>query len=308
MNNRPTYKPEDLDAQHAWFNPAKRSDRGREVPITFDAPTFVSAGAVATIRRAFQLARTGRDGWQSHKYEGRFDNRAAARATRQELDVFKHRTGESAPRVKVAILIDASGSMAKDDAKIENPLDRTMKMITSRRLAAAAFGATIAKALGAVPTVDLDVYQHSANRGSMVIKWRWSRGTPIRVFNRASDRGIGRSGNADGHALVAIADRMLRSMKRNERGVIMVVSDGLPSVPGDGGLYGSAAGQALIDAVAHCRKHGITVVGVAIDGSDQTVYYGADTIPFTGDWMALGKHLARLVGKALATPVVTKRR
>ena len=91
---------------------------------------------------------------------------------------------------------------------------------------------------------------------------------------------------------------MAREMKRGEHGVLMVISDGLPSQSG----LGSEPGQALVDAVAHARKMGIEVIAVAIDGSDQSVYYGKDAmVPYTGDWTALGKALGTVVGRLLAS-------
>jgi hypothetical protein len=46
---------------------------------------------------------------------------------------------------------------------------------------------------------------------------------------------------------------------------------------------------------------GIDVLGDAIDGSDQSCYYGDGTVKFDGNWTALGKELARHIGKALAS-------
>ena len=297
---KPTYLPHDL-ARASYPATPTSSRRFRDpVPTGFDAATFTSAQAVATIRRAFLLAKTSHRDWSSYKREGRFDPRQAARASRSELDVFRRKTGRSTTRVRCAVMLDASGSMNAQDALIENPLDPAMKLRTNRRVAAAVFGALVAKALGTVPTIDLDVFQHTVGRSNeVVLKWRWAKGTPVQVFNAAT-RAVGGSGNADGHALFAVTERMRKSLKRDERGVIMMVSDGLPAdYSGDGK---SNAGQALIDAVAHARKHGITVIGVAIDGSDQTRYYGKDTITHDGSWSHLGANLAKVIGAALAKP------
>jgi hypothetical protein len=43
------------------------------------------------------------------------------------------------------------------------------------------------------------------------------------------------------------------------------------------------------------------VLGVAIDGSDQKVYYGDGLLQWTGDWSAMGKSLAKVLGSALAS-------
>jgi hypothetical protein len=272
------------------------------LPAAFDAKTLVLPTAVASIRKAFTLAKTSRDSWVTAKREGRIDFRRAPAASRGAQDIFKRKTGASTTHVKVSVLIDASGSMSMADARIAHPTAIGKTVTVQRRIAAAVFGATIAEALGRVPTVHLDVFQHAAGGGRLFIKWRWSRGTPVGAFNE-SVYGIGGGGNADGHALYAITTKMQREIKRGERGVILVVSDGLPSVyAADATATGPErqAGQALIDAVAFARKAGYTVLAVAIDGSDQSVYYGDGTIKFTGDWNALGSELARHIGKALA--------
>jgi hypothetical protein len=217
--------------------------------------------------------------------------------------VFKRKSGTSTTRVKVSVLIDSSGSMSNTDALIQNPVDPTQTIRVDRRMAAALFGATIAEAIGRVPTVDLDIFQHAAaNR--LFIKWRWSKGTPVAVFNAAATESIGAGGNADGHALYAITTRMQREIRHGEKGIIMIVSDGLPSDYARNATATASertAGQALIDAVAYARKAGFTVIAVAIDGSDQSAYYGEKgVVRFTnGNWTALGSALARVIGDAM---------
>lgn len=308
MNTRPTYAEYDLRPHETrQFNrraqrDAKwRTQRGLPTPVlpgSFDVPALVNPTAVAAIRKAFTQAKTSHEHWRSFRREGRFDARQAPRAARMEQDVFKTRTAKSTTRIKCSVLIDASGSMhGQNSSSIEVPGQPGLSVRTTSAEAAAVFGATIAKALGAVPTIDLDVYRHAAG-GTLRIKWDWHRGTPLGVFNGASHTGIGGGGNADGHALFAIIEKMRRDIKRGEHGVILLVSDGMPSVYSPTG--NSEAGQALIDAVAHGRRHGITVLGVAIDGSDQSVYYGDGLVTFTGSWTALGKSLGTVIGKALA--------
>jgi len=306
MNTRPTYSTPLGPVEASPFTRGQRlrdkrtstwDTRVVPLPATFDAKTLVLPTAVASIRKAFTLAKTSRDSWVTAKREGKIDFRRAPAASRGAQDIFKRKTGASTTHVKVSVLIDASGSMSGHDSYVSHPTVVGRKVTVTRRMAAAVFGATIAEALGRVPTVHLDVFQHSAGGGRMYIKWRWSRGTPVAVFNQALN-GIGGGGNADGHALYAITEKMRREIKRGERGVILVVSDGLPSMYGNGGT--GDAGQALVDAVAHARKQGYTVLAVAIDGSDQSAYYGDGVVPFTGDWNALGGTLAKHIGKALA--------
>ena len=311
MATRPTYRRLD-PVRVGPFDPYQhreqvwKQERGQSVhvaPAMFNAEENVSPAAVASIHKAFTLAKTSHNGWRSFKREGRFDPRRAAGATRLEQDVFQRKTGRSTTHVKVSVLIDASGSMGdQGTGRVPNPLEPTSKrrLVVTAQLAAAVFGATVAKALSQVPTVDLDVYQHSAGiSNDMYIKWRWHKGTPLAVFNEAATLTMPGGGNADGHALFAITSRMLKEIKRDEKGVILIVSDGMPSVYARDGQ--SKAGQALIDAVAHARKNGIEVIAVAIDGSDQSIYYGKDgVLPFNGDWGPLGTGLAKHIGAALA--------
>jgi len=311
MKTRPTYTTADLQPRE--LGPFTRATRNADLqraklyphrniepmPAVFNAETVTNSTAVAAIRRAFTQAKTSHREWRSYKREGRFDVRQATRATRGEQDVFRRKTGRSTTHVKVAVLIDASGSMTSG-ATIAHPVTPGRKVTVTRHLAAAVFGATIAKALGAVPTINLDVFQHGSNGSTLYLKYRWAKGTPVSVFNAAATAyDVPGGGNADGHAVFAITNRMLKDLKRDEHGVIMVVSDGLPSYTGRGG-HESAPGQALIDAVKFARDRGITVLGVSIDGSNQKVYYGDGYVPFDGSWTTLGSTLAKHIGAALA--------
>ena len=312
MKTRPTYTPADLVPRE--LGPFTRSVRnadlqrikmGRKIdamPATFDAPTITNPTAVAAIRRAFTQAKTSHREWRSYKREGRFDVRQATRASRGEQDVFRRKTGRSTTHVKVAVLIDASGSM-QNAATIAHPVTPGRKVGVTRHLAAAVFGATIAKALGTVPTINLDIFQHGSNGQTLYLKYRWAKGTPISVFNMAATGyDVSGGGNADGHAVFAIATRMLADLKRDEHGVIMVVSDGLPSYTGRDGsaTADNTPGNALIAAVKFARDRGITVLGVGIDGSDQSAYYGGGFVKFDGSWTTLGSTLAKHIGAALA--------
>jgi hypothetical protein len=300
MNARPSFNEGSLRARRT--GPFDYHYGSSNLPSTFDAPAFVAPAAVAAIHKAFTQSKTSHDSWRSYKREGRLDPRRAAAGLRGEMDIFQRKTGRSVSKVKVAVVLDASGSMRDPgSAKITNPLTpmSRAKVTVSAQLAAAVFGATVAKALSRIPTVDLDVYQHSAGFNHLVLKWRWHRGTPLGVFNEAAVGSIGAGGNADGHALYAVAEKMRREMKHGQKGIILMVSDGMPSDYSSNGK--SNAGQALIDACAHARKNGIEVIAVSVDNSDQSVYYGKDSVvPFTGEWGPLGTELAKHIGRALA--------
>lgn len=312
MNTRPVWHPSTLEpVQKQPFTIGMRRhdiDRARYVPSVqplpdhFDVNKLVIATAVASIRKAFTLAKTSHDAWRSHKREGRLDVRRAPAASRGDHDIFKRQTGRSTTRVKCYVVIDASGSMhGVGTGVIPHPDNPKKKVKVTAAMAAAVFGATIARAIGTVPTVDLDIFQHShggSRGGALIMKHRWAKGTPVAVFNEAGTTGIGGGGNADGHALFAVVQRMQREIKRGERGIILMVSDGLPADYSHDGK--GDAGQALIDAVAAGRKAGFEVIGVSIDGTDQSAYYGKGLVTFRGDWTALGSELAQHIGAALA--------
>jgi hypothetical protein len=310
MISKPTYQniqPQEIAPFTAGHRRRAMRDSWRGLPVlpaTFDIRQHVQPTAVAAIRKAFTQSKTSKASWKTAQREGRMDPRAMMRASRSDQDVFRLKTGHSTTRVRCAVLIDDSGSMGGHDSIIPSPIDPTnprARLTVTRKMGAAVFAATVASALGTVPTVDLDVYQHGAWRDHLNIKWRWHRGTPLGVFNEQAGghNGAVGGGNADGHALHAITQHLKQQVKRGERGVILVVSDGLPSVYARDGQ--SEAGQALIDAVSEARKAGFIVLGVAIDGSDQTTYYGDGTLKWTGDWSAMGKSLAKTLGKALAS-------
>lgn len=304
---RPTYtKVETMPRQIGDFNPyqrehdMRRAAQGKRVtplPASFDVKEMILPTAVAAIRKAFLLSKTSKNNWKTGQREGKVDIRQAVRARPMRgLNVFRSKKDHSATKVRTYVLIDDSGSMGSPDAKIPNPNNPRAKVKVMRYTAAALFGATVATALGSIPTVTLDVFYHAASGGRLFLKWRWHKGTPITVFNKSAEGGTVAGGsNADGHAVHALTNRLLKELRRGEKGILLVVSDGLPATS-----PGGNAGQALVDAVAFARAKGITVIGVAIDGSDQHWYYGEDTLPFTGDWTAVGTDLARIVGRAMA--------
>ena len=302
--NKPTFNSL-APTSVAGFSPYRYGTSRGNTDRAFDAREHVSPQAVASIHKAFVESKTSRRNWKGQQREGRLDVRTALRAQPGDFGVFKRKVGHSVTRVHCAVLLDDSGSMGGTDIKVPDPLNPRRHVATSRRVGTAIFGATIATALGRIPTVDLNVYQHGWGYGNgkpvLQIKWRWSKGTPVAVFNEAAVRGTPGGGNGDGHAIHAITEVLTKKVKRYEKGVLLVVSDGQPA---DHPITSRLADQALIDAVAEARRAGLIVFGVAFGGSTQREfeqYYGKDwVLPFTGDWTALGKELAHRLGKELA--------
>ena len=170
MKLKPSYTPHDLQPTQTQNLNRYNRPMFDGSPREFDIAALVDVNAVAAIRKAFTTAKTSHEAWRSYKREGRFDRRAAPRATRGEQDVFRRKTGQSTTRVKAAVLIDASGSM-RGGAEVAIGIPGTTggrhgqrKVKVTRQEAASVFGGTIARALGNVPTIDLDVFQHSASQ------------------------------------------------------------------------------------------------------------------------------------------------
>jgi cobalamin biosynthesis protein CobT len=185
--------------------------------------------------------------------------------------------------LNVAVLVDASGSMLGD-----------------RACRAQDMAATLVAAFQRIPTINLSVWQHNAMDG-------------VKIY-RVAERGITPKlntmltniddGNADGFALEYIGNYLLGKAKRDEKNLVIVISDGLPSVRGVG--Y-TQAGYNLLDhsriVADTLRKKGVEVMSVAIAGDDtahKEMYGEGNVVPFRNDWGELSRSFAAVFGKVLA--------
>ena len=132
--------------------------------------------------------------------------------------------------------------------------------------------------------------RHGAASGRDGREWRWTKGTPTASTTTPSTTWVD-DDNADGHALYAVTSSTPHDVERGEHGMIIVRVQRPPS-PVQPRQWRWPE-QALIDAVAHARKAGFDVIAVAIDGSDQSTYYGAEhVVPFAVDRTRLGSSTA----------------
>jgi hypothetical protein len=243
---------------------------------------YADPQVVAAVQRVFDQQRLGHEGWQSRQLYGRLELRSAWRLTlKGEQDVYRERRSPSPTKLNVHLLVDASGSMHGWNST--NAQD---------------FVATMIAAFRRIPTVRLHVWQHSAYQDCTI----------YRVYEPGmNDEGVNRmnmnvgGGNADGFALEAIGQRALRLAKRDEQTLIVMISDGLPSVEGT-----NATNH---DMIAHTklvcqtlRGKGAKILSVAIAGGanhNAQMYGTENTVAFTNDWTKLGLDFAALFGRTL---------
>lgn len=246
---------------------------------------YVDGPTVASIQTTFQRSRLSHQSWSSRLMEGRLDSRHAFRNdARGVVDIFKDRKAQSATRLDVWLLVDASGSMGGAKAC------RSQDVV-----------ATMVEAFKRIPTVNLHVWQHNASQS-------------VELY-RVYERNVGSTademllhvlgGNADGFALQAIADRAVRDVRRDTKVLVIVLSDGLPSVHGRGATNYDIKGHSTIVAEGMRRK-GVSVMAVAIDGptTAHAEMYGAENVvPFNRasptKWGDFARALAGTFGRLL---------
>jgi nitric oxide reductase activation protein len=227
--------------------------------------------------------------------DGRLDSRHAWRNdARGSVDIFRDRRARSTTKVRAYLLVDASGSMGG-----VHPQRRTKAMLAQDTTA------TLAMALGRISTVDLTVYQHSASsNGNMYIRKAYDRITH-RIEGMAQ-WGEG-GGNADGFALRWVGEQALRERRPDEKIMIIVISDGLPSVHGRNSTNRDLIQFSHTEATA-LRKRGVAVLSVTIEegatqGHARNMYGPENVVPFDPKsptaWPDLARGLADLFGRVL---------
>ena len=187
----------------------------------------------------------------------------------------------SPTKVNVYLLVDASGSMLGYEAC------RAQDM-----------AGTLVKAFERIPTVNVSVWQHNASGGQATVYRNVERGAPNKLDQMLLNLG---GGNADGFALEWVGQYAMRKQRPDERTLIIVLSDGLPSVNGVGAKGKILDHSALVAQTL--RSKGAEVMSVAIAGdTDAHKYmYGDDNVVhWTGDWTRLARDLSEKFGKVLA--------
>lgn len=278
-----------------WGRPDRRSmthaeRRRTEVRVQQVREPYVHPPTVAAIQTVFNRTRLSHRNWESRQFSGRLDARQAWRSdARGATDIFRDRRLPSATVLNVALLVDASGSMSGE-----------------RACRAQDMAATLVAAFARIPTVNVSVWQHNAS-GNTTVYRNYERGSANKL--NAMLLNI-TGGNADGFALDFIGKRLLASKRPDEKSLVIVISDGLPSVRAHGSVAQLSATRTGSDLTDHSnlvatqlRRKGCDVMSVAIAGDPEShllMYGEGNVVPFTGDWSELARSFAAVFGKVLA--------
>jgi cobalamin biosynthesis protein CobT len=257
-------------------------DRSTEVVGYQSREPYISGATVAAIQTVFNRTRLSHQTWSSRQLHGRLDSRTVWRNdARGQVDIFKERFAPSPTKLNVHILVDASGSMMGE-----------------RACRAQDMAATLVDAFKRIPTVTLHVWQHNASGGVTNIYQNYAPGKGPKGLNQMLMHIAG--GNADGFALEAIGKRGIAAKRPDTKTLVIVVSDGLPSVQGNG-----AVGNILDHSTGvtnELRRKGVDVMGVAIAGdprAHEQMYGRGNNVAFTGDWARLARDFGAVFAKVL---------
>lgn len=264
--------------------PRKERDRSTEVLTYEDRNPYINAATAAGIQTVFNRTRLSHQSWEARQLSGRLDGRQAWRNdARGSIDIFRDRRLPSPTRLDVHILVDSSGSM-----------------MGQRICRAQDMAATLVDAFKRIPTVRVHVYQHNATAGLTNIYRVYEPGDSLFGLTQMLHHIAG--GNADGFALEAVGLRAA-SMKRPDwKSLVIMVSDGLPSVNGVGARGNILDHSKLV--TQNLARKGVGVMAVAIAGdkrAHEQMYGEGSSVLFTGDWNELNRSFAAVFGKALAS-------
>ena len=243
---------------------------------------YIDGATVASIQTVFNRLRLSHQNWESRQLHGRLDSRTVWRNdARGQVDIFKERRLPSPTKVDVHILVDSSGSMHGE-----------------RICRAQDMAATLVEAFKRIPTVSLHVWQHNAMGAvTNVYKVYFPGSGPKGLTEMLMHIG---GGNADGFALDAIGQRGLSAKRPDTKTLVIVVSDGLPSVAGHGATGDILDHSTLV--TQELNRKGVQVMAVAIAGDKRAHerMYGKDnTVAFTGDWAKLARDFGGVFAKVI---------
>jgi len=257
-------------------------DRSTEVVGYQSREPYISKVTSAAIQTVFNRTRLSHQNWESRQLAGRLDSRSVWRNdARGSVDIFRDRRLPSPTRLDVHLMVDASGSM-----------------MGGRICRAQDMAATLVDAFKRIPTVNVHVWTHSASGGHTTVTRVFENG----VVNRLDQMPmLIAGGNADGFALEAIGQQAAKQKRPDTASLIIVISDGLPSVSGHGAVAPIEDHSVFVTQALH--RKGVDVMAVAIAGdarAHEYMYGEGKSILFDGDWAALSRGFAAIFGKVLA--------
>src|SRR5262245_47946610 len=264
--------------------PRRERDRSQEVLMRDFREPYINKATVAAIQAVFNRTRLSHQGWEPRQMYGRIDQRRVWRNDAfGNVDIFRERRLPSPTKLNVHLLVDASGSMGG------GRICRAQDMV-----------GTLIDAFKRIPTIRVHVWEHNATGSGCNIYRLYEPGKVNKLntmlFNIAG-------GNADGFALQWIGDRALKSRRPDEQTLVIIISDGLPSVAGTGADITIPKTEQSAFVSSELRRKGCSVMGIAIAADKAThadMYGDRSTVGFDGDWNKLRRDIGATFGRVLA--------
>jgi Mg-chelatase subunit ChlD len=243
------------------------------LPVT----TRSNASASAALAAAIVSSRRGPSAPKREQRTGRVDRRRLARVAVADPRVFTRRGAPAPDKVRVTILVDASGSMSWVN-NVHEALGRVAVQVCRE----------LADATDMLPWVHADVVAFSTMGMDCVLYPLWETGQPTKNVDLYGEVTLG--GTEEGYALAYTYDALKERIRDREQGLIIIISDGGPSEP----LH-------VASVVRMCREGGIPVVSVALtESAQQPKMYGLENvIVYDGNSRALARGMAKVIGRVL---------
>jgi hypothetical protein len=261
---------------------------------TSDVVTIARPTAHAALAQAITNSRKGRSAPLREQQSGKLDRRRLARVGVGDTRVFIRRGAPAPDKVRVTILVDASGSMNASNARrvynaelgrYEWPAD-----VDHRSLAqiAAQTCRDLAGATDLLPWVTADVVAFTTGGPGVILFPLWQTGEPTSDIDAYGK--VPMAGTEEGYAIAFAQDELQEHLKGREQGLIIIISDGAPGEP-----------KHVRSVVDSCAKNSIPVVSVAlVDNAIQRAMYGRDNVVvFDSNVRKLARDMARVIGRVL---------
>ena len=243
----------------------------------YDGIALGMAGYINVMRRKLEraiLSKANRD-WDTGREEGRIDSKRLVSAVAGRIDVFKDRIDQPEMDTALCVLVDLSGSMYGEPAKVASECVVAIAESIDRTGVAyeiLGFNAQSSQEAKLAPRV-------SASTGGYPT---WARYEPIDIweFKRFKDRLFEAKGsisqlmecvggnNVDGES-VMIAHKRLKQ-RPEKRKILMVFSDGQPAAHSD---FPSRLRTHLKKTVGEVSQSGVECIGIGILSDAVKRYY-----------------------------------
>jgi len=244
--------------------------------------TRPNAQAEAALSQAITISRHGRSAPLRQQRSGRLDRRSLAKVGVADPRVFIRKSAPGPDRIRVTILLDASGSMSMRDWSPGGDRSRTLQEL------AAQTGRNLAGATERLPWVTADLMAFTNGSPGVLVFPIWASGDPLGDVD--SYFRVPRGGTEEGYAIAYALDEIIEKRQPREQGLIIIVSDGAPSEP-----------RHVKSVVETARAHGVPVVSVAlVPSAHQPTMYGRENVvDYSKSSRKLARDMARVIGRVL---------